>query len=276
MGEPAAVSVRECRHDRLQQGFLAFLYLGRLMKHPQGFSANDAFRFDGQSALKTDELYFDGNSQGAILGGALTAVAQDFTRSVLGEAGMNYSVLLDRSVDFDEYLNLVLRPNYPRPLRSHHRHHAGPVAVGSRRDQRLRQPRHGGPVTRHAGARRAAARRGRRPSGDRVQPAGRGRHARRRRATCPIAAPGRGRRRAIRVRSSRRSSSTRGGGSAYFLWDTGSPSSPRRQPPPREGHDPHDDTPNIPAVRELKDTFWHPDGAVEDVCGGGPCTGPQF
>src|SRR6185369_17189533 len=49
----------------------AFLYLGRLMKHPQGFSANDAFRFDGQSALKIDELYFDGNSQGAILGGAL-------------------------------------------------------------------------------------------------------------------------------------------------------------------------------------------------------------
>src|SRR6185295_16063785 len=100
--------------DRLQQGLLAFLYLGRLMKHPQGFSANDAFRFDGQSALKIDELYFDGNSQGAILGGALTAVAQDFTRSVLAEAGMNYSVLLDRSSDFDEYLNLVLAPNYPK------------------------------------------------------------------------------------------------------------------------------------------------------------------
>src|SRR6185295_16185229 len=83
--------------DRLQQGYVAFLFLGRLMKHPQGFSADDAFRFNGQSALKTDELYFDGNSQGAILGGALTAVAQDFTRSVLAEAGMNYSLLLDRS-----------------------------------------------------------------------------------------------------------------------------------------------------------------------------------
>src|SRR5262249_42316673 len=100
--------------DRIQQGFLAFLYLGRVMKHPQGFSANDAFRFDGQSALKIDELYYDGNSQGAILGGALTAVAQDFTRSVLAEAGMNYSLLLDRSGDFDPYLNLVLAPNYPK------------------------------------------------------------------------------------------------------------------------------------------------------------------
>jgi hypothetical protein len=63
-------------------------------------------------------------------------------------------------------------------------------------------------------------------------------------------------------------------GSAYFLWDTGSPSSPVGNTPPREGHDPHDDTPNIPGVRDLKDQFWHPDGAVEDVCNGQPCTAP--
>jgi hypothetical protein len=43
---------------------------------------------------------------------------------------------------------------------------------------------------------------------------------------------------------------------------------------PRDGHDPHDDTPNIPEVRTLKDQFWHPDGAVEDVCSGQPCTAP--
>jgi hypothetical protein len=61
-------------------------------------------------------------------------------------------------------------------------------------------------------------------------------------------------------------------GSAYFLWDTGSPKSPAGNEPPREGHDPHDDTPNIPAVQELKSQFWHPDGAVEDVCGGQACT----
>ena len=46
------------------------------------------------------------------LGGALTAVAQDFTRSTLAEAGMNYSLLLDRSVDFDDYLT-ILKPSYP-------------------------------------------------------------------------------------------------------------------------------------------------------------------
>jgi hypothetical protein len=46
--------------------------------------------------------------------------------------------------------------------------------------------------------------------------------------------------------------------------------------PPRDGHDPHDDTPKIPAAQALKDMFWHPRGFVNDVCNVGPCTGPQF
>jgi hypothetical protein len=27
-------------------------------------------------------------------------------------------------------------------------------------------------------------------------------------------------------------------------------------------------------VRKLKDQFWHPAGAIEDVCAGKPCTAP--
>ena len=65
-------------------------------------------------------------------------------------------------------------------------------------------------------------------------------------------------------------------GSAYFLFDTGAELSPLGNQPPRVGHDPHDDTPKIPAAQALKDAFWHPDGAVPDVCNGAPCTGPQF
>jgi hypothetical protein len=64
--------------------------------------------------------------------------------------------------------------------------------------------------------------------------------------------------------------------SAYFLFDTGSPLSPLENTPPRAGHDPHDDTPKIPAAQALKDSFWHPHGFVNDVCNGAPCTGPQF
>lgn len=101
--------------DRLQQGFLNFLYLGRLLIHPDGFAAADAFKIGGQSVINTDDLFYYGNSQGGIAGGALTAVATDFTRSVLYVPGMNYSTLLTRSTDFEDY-SLILYPRYKDEL----------------------------------------------------------------------------------------------------------------------------------------------------------------
>ncbi len=106
--------------DRLQQGFLDFLYLGRAMIHPDGFADDPAFQFAGDSPIDTTKpLFYYGNSQGGIAGGALTAVATDFTRSVLYVPGMNYSTLLTRSIDFEDY-SLILYPSYPdesdRPL----------------------------------------------------------------------------------------------------------------------------------------------------------------
>ena len=89
--------------DRLQQGLLNELFLARLMVNAGGFVSHPAFqRDDGSPLIDRTQLYYDGNSQGAILGGALLAIGQDFTRGVLGEAGMNYSFLLQRSVDFDD------------------------------------------------------------------------------------------------------------------------------------------------------------------------------
>ena len=105
--------------DRLQQSFVDFMYLGRLLIHPDGFSANPAFQDEGRGVIDTRRLFYDGNSQGGIFGGALTALAPDFTRAVLGVPGMNYSTLLRRSVDFDLY-STILNPYYPslaaRPL----------------------------------------------------------------------------------------------------------------------------------------------------------------
>jgi hypothetical protein len=89
--------------DRTQQGFLNFLYLARLMDSPQGFSANSAFQVNGHSVIDPGHVYYDGNSQGGILGGGLTAVSPDFTRAVLGVPAMNYSTLLERSSDFAPY-----------------------------------------------------------------------------------------------------------------------------------------------------------------------------
>jgi hypothetical protein len=109
--------------DRLQQGLLDELYLGRAMISPSGFTTNAAFHQDGTmatpSVLDTSHLYYNGNSQGGVMGGALTAISPDFTRASLGVPAMNYSVLLPRSVDFDEFAKL-LYPSYPdeesRPL----------------------------------------------------------------------------------------------------------------------------------------------------------------
>jgi hypothetical protein len=107
--------------DRAQQGMLNFLYLGRLMIHPQGFNAHPAFQVGTvpHGAIDTTRLFYDGNSQGGIMGGSLTAVAPDFDHAVLGVPGMNYSTLLRRSVDFDRYAQ-VMYETYPdegeRPL----------------------------------------------------------------------------------------------------------------------------------------------------------------
>jgi hypothetical protein len=102
--------------DRLQQGLLDELYLGRLLDNPAGFASNAAFHQDGTlssgSVLNTSHLFYNGNSQGGIMGGALTAVSPDFTRASLGVPAMNYSVLLPRSVDFDEFA-AVFYPYYP-------------------------------------------------------------------------------------------------------------------------------------------------------------------
>ena len=86
--------------DRQHQSIVNFLALGRLMLHADGFAAHPAFQSAGQPLIDTSDLFYDGNSQGGILGGVLAAFAQDVTRFSLGVPGMNYSTLLNRSIDF--------------------------------------------------------------------------------------------------------------------------------------------------------------------------------
>ncbi|MDX6198554.1 MAG: hypothetical protein QOJ79_1705 [Actinomycetota bacterium] len=109
--------------DHVQQGELNFLYLARLMIHPQGFVTNPAFQVDKGAGLKpfidTTRAYYDGNSQGGIYGGTVLAVAPDIDRGILGVPGINYSTLLTRSKDFALY-SVPLYTTYPsefeRPL----------------------------------------------------------------------------------------------------------------------------------------------------------------
>ena len=102
--------------DRLQQGFIDFLYLGRDLINPRGFCSSPAFQVSGRCVIDTRSgLYYDGGSQGAIFGGALSALDPDFTRAALNVAGMDYSILLTRSSDFPEFAQVLYRA-YPNPL----------------------------------------------------------------------------------------------------------------------------------------------------------------
>jgi hypothetical protein len=113
LGALADMSLFRTLPDRLQQSMLNVMFLGRLMKHPAGLSSHPAFQAaDGTPLLDQQNLVFNGVSQGGILGGAVTAVAQDWTRAFLGVPAMNYSTLLDRSVDFDVF-GTVFDPSYP-------------------------------------------------------------------------------------------------------------------------------------------------------------------
>jgi hypothetical protein len=118
--------------DRMVQGFVNMIYLGRAMLNSGGFDTDAAFKLDPDGAGGNDPvsvldpaqgLYWEGISQGAIMGGALTALEPDLTQSVLDVTGMNYSELLRRSSDSGQYLdtpNIGLWAHYPnlqqRPL----------------------------------------------------------------------------------------------------------------------------------------------------------------
>jgi len=98
--------------DRLQQGVLNALYLARLMLNPRGFAANPQFQAAGKPIIDTSHLFYDGNSQGGIEGGLLTAVSPDVRRAVLGVTGLDYgNQLIQRSTDFTPF-KVVLEFNY--------------------------------------------------------------------------------------------------------------------------------------------------------------------
>jgi len=103
--------------DRMQQGMINQIVLGRLMLAAGGLAATPAFtRPDGSPLADADPgLVYDGNSQGAIMGLALAALSPDIDRAALGVIGINYSILLPRSVDFDDY-DTIFRPAYPDPV----------------------------------------------------------------------------------------------------------------------------------------------------------------
>ena len=102
--------------DRLQQGFLNFMLLGRLMIHPQGFAADAAFQnAAGGPVLAPGALFYEGDGQGAWFGGALTALEPDYERAAFDAPAMNLSVMLPRSAAYPQ-ISQALASAYPDAL----------------------------------------------------------------------------------------------------------------------------------------------------------------
>lgn len=253
--------------DRLQQGHLNTLVLGRLMVSEEGFGSDPAFQ-DAGTPLLTDELVYYGISQGGIMGAATTAVAQDWTLAVLDVTGINYGLLLDRSIDFDPFRS-ILEPAYPA---------AADRALGLQLIQMLWDrgeatgylqhlttdpypdtPEHR--VLLHVAF------------GDhQVTPLAAAVEARSIGAAAvrPVLAEGRSPE-ADPFWDVPRIDTYPHEGSAIVMWDSGAVTPPMGNRPPREGVDPHSDPRQEPTAIEQIVAFLA-SGQVIDVCGDDPCT----
>ena len=262
--------------DRLQQGILNTLFLARLLKDPDGFASDPAFRAGASdtSVLVPNEVYYEGISQGGIVGGAATAVSTEWTRAALGVPGMNYSVLLDRSVDFDLY-GALLNPNYPDELdramglimiqmlwdrgeaNGYAWHMTDDPYPGTPEHQVLIHEAFGdhqvANVTTEIEARTIGA--------HIVRPAlAAGRHTDVEPFWGIPAVP-----------------HYPFEGSAMVVWDSGNPAPPTTNQPPRPpayGSDPHAKPRAQLSARQQKGEFLRVDGMLIEVCGGAPCLAP--
>ncbi|MFM2078847.1 MAG: hypothetical protein RJA49_2737 [Actinomycetota bacterium] len=254
--------------DRLQQGVLNQIFLGRLMTRAGGLADDKNFqRADGTPIVDRTHLDYDGNSQGGIMGLMLAAVSPDIERAVLGVPGMNYSLLLPRSVDFDTY-EAVMKPAYPndldRVLIFAFTQMLWDRGEGSGYVQHVTKDPYEGTQAKTLLLDVAF--------GDQqVTPLSALVEARTIGATIhrPVAADGRwAEKEAGYGLETTTYPST---GSGIVIWDSGMAPMPVENLAPREGPDAHEDPRADPDVRTQKASFLFEDTLI-DVCAGKPCT----
>jgi len=87
------------------QGLLNELLAVRMMMG--GLSTDMATAPNGNPTIDSTQRFYRGDSQGGIFGGTFMSISTDITRGMLGEPGGPYSLLLNRSVDFDSFFALL-------------------------------------------------------------------------------------------------------------------------------------------------------------------------
>ncbi len=260
--------------DRLQQGHLGFLLLGRLLRSAGGFGTDPAFQDEaGLSIVAGDELALLGASQGGILGGAATALTTDWDRAILAVGGMGYNLLLRRSIDFDKFA-VPFEAAYTDPLEQ---------AIAIELIQVLWDRGENTAYAQHLT---------RDPLGPRKEPStvmlleAFGDHQVANVATEKLARTLGIGRRAPTLAEGRSTDvdpffgieplpSLPHEGSGLVVWDFDTPAPPASDTPPREGDDPHGKLSDVPEALALVAAFIQPDGGIVDVCNGAPCHTPD-
>jgi hypothetical protein len=258
--------------DRTQQGILNTIFLGRLMSNDAGFVSNATFQDSGGGPLlDTSALFYDGNSQGAVVGGAYVAVDPKVEAGVLGVAGMNYSTLLERSVDFDPFFALM-KGTYPN---------RNDQVIGLQLIQMLWDR---GETNGYASYLNADRNLPGTPDKRVLIHTALGDHqvatltaeVEARTAGIPIHRP---------IYLTGRSADVEPGwdldtlaypstGSALVVWDSGAALAPVTNVPPRTGEDPHGDPRNSAQAQQQKSGFLQVGGTITDVCSAAACTAP--
>ena len=104
--------------ERQMQGHVAQLLAMRMMMGrvaKQGIVDGDGQVLLDAAAIDPTLRAYRGDSQGGIMGGTYMALTTDVPRGLLGEPGLPYSLLLDRSVDFDGF-DVLLRLMYSNSI----------------------------------------------------------------------------------------------------------------------------------------------------------------
>ena len=257
--------------DRLQQGQLGFLELGRLLASARGFATNRLFQdASGASIIDTKKLALLGASQGGILGGVASSITTDWNRVILAVGGMGYNLLLRRSVDFDKFQG-PLDASYPDRVdqaialelmeqlwdrgenTGYAEHLTSNPYPGTTAKRVLLLEAFGDHQVANVGTEKLA------------RTLGVGRRA-------PTLAAGRSADVAPFFGIDPLPSLPQAG-SGLVVWDFGTPTPPASETPNRAGEDPHGKLADVPQALALVAGFVN-DGAITDVCNGGPCHTP--
>jgi hypothetical protein len=247
--------------DRLHQGILEFLLLGRSASHHlprmEALTSRNV-------TVQADETFYTGASQGGIYGQTVMALSGEFERGFLAVPGNNYSTLLQRSVGFSEFLKLMeayyqtpatraisiatmqLLWNGVDPVNYAHHIKRDPLVEGAPEKDVLLAP----------------------SKGDYQVAVVTNENLARSNSGIPVVTPWDEQRTPWRVPTE----SLPHDGSGIVLFDFGNPWPHRRNRPPLDdGDDPHDNLAEVDPAGELINSFLR-DGEIVDICDGGPCT----